>query len=52
MFTLQDVLADLDDVKSRLYDLVECGKLDDNINAQAQELLRETYYMLEEELDK
>ena len=51
MFTLQDVLADLDDVKCRLYELVEAGKLDDNINAQAQELMREAYGLLEEETE-
>lgn len=48
MFTLSDVLADLDDVKSRLYDLVESGQLDENINDQAQELMREAYGLLEE----
>lgn len=51
MFTLADVLADLDDVKSRLYELVEAGLLDENINDQAQELMRESYSMLEETLD-
>ena len=40
MFTLQDVLASLDDLKTDLYELEEAGKLDDNKNAQAQELLR------------
>lgn len=51
MVTLQDVLNDLDDVKCALYDIVSAGKLDENINDQAQELLREVYDMLDEEVD-
>lgn len=49
MLTVQDVLDDLDDMKSALYTIVDEGNLDDNINAQVQELLREAYYLLEEE---
>jgi hypothetical protein len=46
MVTLQDILADLDDLKSALY---ECEDVDANLVAQAQELLREVYYTLEGE---
>jgi hypothetical protein len=52
MVTVQDVLGDLDDMKSALYDMVEEGALDENINDQVQELLREVYGMLEEEQDE
>lgn len=52
MVTVQDILGDLDDMKSALYDIVEGGLLDDNINAQVQELLREAYNMLEDALDE
>ena len=48
MVTVQDVLGDLDDMKSALYDIVEQGALDENINDQVQELLREAYSLLEE----
>ena len=51
MVTVEDVLGDLDDMKSALYDIVERGALDDNINAQVQELLREAYDLLDEEVD-
>ena len=51
MVTVQDILGDLDDMKSALYDIVDEGKLDDNINAQVQELLREAYDLLDEEVD-
>lgn len=51
MVTLQDTLNDLDDLKCALYDIEAGGGLDDNINAQVQELLREAYAMLEEEVD-
>ena len=51
MLTVEDVLGDLDDMKSALYEIVEQGGLDDNINAQVQELLREAYNLLEEEVD-
>ena len=51
MVTLQDVLNDLDDMKSALYDIVNDGQLDENINDQVQELLREVYDMLDEEVD-
>jgi hypothetical protein len=50
MPTVQDLLADLDDIKSALYTLVEAGQLDENINDQAQELFREAYGLLEEEV--
>jgi hypothetical protein len=46
MVTLQDILADLDDLKSALY---ECEDVDSNLRDQAQELLREVYYTLEGE---
>ena len=51
MLTLQGVLGELDDMKTDLYVLVDKGQLNDNINAQVQELLREVYDMLDEELD-
>ena len=51
MITLQDALNDLDDLKSALYDLVNANGLDENINDQVQELLREAYYLLEDEVD-
>lgn len=52
MVTLQDTLNDLDDLKSALYDIVSAGKLNENINDQVQELLREAYDLLDEEVDK
>ena len=52
MVNVQDILGDLDDMKSALYDIVEGGLLNDNINAQVQELLREAYDLLDEEVDK
>jgi hypothetical protein len=52
MVTVQDALNDLDDLKSALYDIVERGALDENINDQVQELLREVYGMLEEEQEE
>ena len=51
MDKLASILADLDDLKSALYDLVEEGGLDENVNDQVQELMREAYTMLEEEVD-
>ena len=51
MVTLQDTLNDLDDLKCALYDIVSGGKLDENIADQVQELLREAYALLEDELD-
>ena len=51
MITLQDALNDLDDLKSALYDIVNGGQLDENVNDQVQEMLREVYTMLEEEVD-
>ena len=48
MHTLQDLLADLDDLKSALYELAAAGQLDANTNDQAQELLRETYNLLDD----
>ena len=50
MVTLQDALNDLDDLKSALYDIVEGGLLNENINDQVQELLREAYSLLEDEV--
>ena len=52
MVTLQDVLNDLDDMKSALYDIVNGEGLDENTNDEVQELLREVYNMLEEVVDK
>lgn len=52
MVTVQDILGDLDDMKSALYDITERGALDENINDQVQELLREVYGMLEEEQEE
>lgn len=49
---LQDLLDTLDDIKSELYELVDDGQLKENINDQVQELLREVYGMLEEEVDE
>jgi hypothetical protein len=46
--TVDDILADLDDLKSALY---ECKDVDANICDQAQELLREVYALLEEEVE-
>ena len=51
MVTLTDALNDLDDLKCALYDIVEGGALDENINDQVQELLREAYGLLEDEVD-
>lgn len=51
MVTLQDTLNDLDDLKCALYDVVSAGQLDENINDQVQELLREAYSLLEDEVD-
>ena len=48
MLQVQGVLDTLDDVKSELYEIVDSGGLDRNINDQVQELLREAYYMLDE----
>ena len=50
MVTLQDALNDLDDLKCALYDLVNAGQLDENINDQVQELLRDAYGTLEGEV--
>lgn len=46
--TLEDALADLDDLKSALYALVDAGQLEVNTNDQAQELLRSVYTLLDE----
>lgn len=51
MLTLNGVLGTLDDMKTDLYVLVDKGQLDENINDQVQELLREVYTMLDEEVD-
>ena len=50
MVTLQDTLNDLDDLKCALYDIVEGGNLDENVNDEVQELLREAYRLLEDEV--
>jgi hypothetical protein len=47
MPTIQDILADLDDLKSALYDCESVGGIDTNTCDQAQELLREVYALLE-----
>jgi len=44
MIKVQDLLADLDDLKSALY---ECEEVDTDTLDQAQELLREVYSLLE-----
>ena len=49
---LQDLLDTLDDIKSELYELVDDGQLKENTNDQVQELLREVYGMLEDEIDE
>ena len=49
MPTLDDILADLDDLKSRLYECAEAGGVAKNLSDQAQELLREVRYTLEDE---
>lgn len=46
--TLEDVLADLDDLKTALYALVDAGRLDETANDEAQELLREVYTLLDQ----
>ena len=46
--TVHDLLADLDDLKSALYALVDKGQLEVNTNDQVQELLREVYTLLDE----
>ncbi len=51
MVTLQDALNDLDDLKSALYDIVNGGLLNENVNDQVQELLREAYDLLDGEVD-
>ena len=51
MVTVQDVLNDLDDLKSALYDIVNAGLLDENVNDQVQELLRDAYDQLDAEVD-
>lgn len=51
MVTLQDTLNDLDDLKCALYDLANADRLNENICDQVQELLREAYTLLEDEVD-
>ena len=51
MVTLQDALNGLDDLKSALYDIVNGGLLNENVNDQVQELLREAYDLLDGEVD-
>ena len=46
--SVDDVLADLDDLKTALYALVYKGLLASDTNDEAQELLREVYAILEE----
>lgn len=46
--SLEDLLADLDDLKSALYTLVELGGVDVDTNDQVQELLRAAYTLLDE----
>jgi hypothetical protein len=48
MTALDELLAELDNVKSSLYTLVEQGSLDENTNDQVQELLREARELLED----
>lgn len=45
--TVEDLLADLDDLKSALYTLADEGAVEENTCAQVQELLREAYTLLE-----
>lgn len=47
MPTIEDILGDLDDLKSALYDCEQGGNVDENTCDQAQELLREVYALLE-----
>jgi hypothetical protein len=47
MPTIQDILGNLDDLKSALYDCEVVGGVDQNTCDQAQELLREVYALLE-----
>ena len=46
--SVDDVLADLDDLKTALYALVYKGQLASNTNDEAQELLREVYALLDQ----
>lgn len=46
--TLEDALADLDDLKTALYALVYKGQLASDTNDEAQELLREVYTLLDQ----
>lgn len=48
MDKLAGILADLDDLKSALYELAAAGGVDDLTNDQVQELLREAYALLDE----
>lgn len=51
MPTVDDILGDLDDLKSALYDCASVGNIDSNICDQVQELLREAYALLEVDAD-
>jgi hypothetical protein len=51
MPTLDEILADLDDLKSALYDCESVGNVSTNICDQAQELLREVYALLEGDVE-
>ena len=48
MPTVDDILGDLDDLKSALYDCESVGNVSTNVCDQVQELLREAYSLLEE----
>ena len=48
MPTLEDILGDLDDLKSALYDAQSVGNVDENTCDQVQELLREARDLLED----
>jgi hypothetical protein len=47
MHTVEDILGDLDDLKSALYECQEAGNVDENTCDQVQELLREVRELLE-----
>jgi hypothetical protein len=47
MHTVEDILDDLSDLKSALYECQEAGNVDLNTCDQAQELLREVRDLLE-----
>ena len=51
MPTVDEILGDLDDLKSALYDCESVGGIDSNTCDQAQELLREVYALLAGEVE-